>query len=46
MLRMQSVPPDAGNPIMDWAFDFDEFSKTEATYKYRRKDPVFLSDDP
>lgn len=36
MLRMQNVPPDQGNPKVDWAFQFKQFTTAEATDKYRR----------
>jgi hypothetical protein len=46
MLRMQNVPPERGNPVLDWAFQFDDFTQAQATDRYRRKDPVFLENDP
>lgn len=46
MLRMVNVPPDQGNPIMDWAFQFTDFTAAQSTDQYRRKDPVFLNNDP
>ena len=31
---------------MDWSFSFDNFAAASATDYYRRKDPVFIHDDP
>jgi hypothetical protein len=45
MMRILNVG-DKGNPVMDWSFSFDNFAAASATDYYRRKDPVFIHDDP
>jgi hypothetical protein len=46
MMRMMNVPPASGNPIIDWAYSFNQFTTAQATDYFRRKDPVFIHDDP
>ena len=46
MMRILNIPPDKGNPVMDWSFSFDNYNTNQATDRYRRKDPVFIHEDP
>lgn len=44
LVRIQNIPN--GDPVMDYAFQFTDFTTQQATDYYRRKDPVFLNEDP
>jgi len=37
---------NAATPVIDWSYEFYDFSTTESTDFYRLKDPAFIHMDP
>lgn len=37
---------NAATPVIDWSYEFYDFSATESTDFYRLKDPAFIHMDP
>lgn len=46
MVRMEAPQTESGKPIIDWSYEFYDFTAAEASDKFRRKEPMNIYPDP
>jgi hypothetical protein len=46
LVKLEAPQTESGAPRIDWSYEFYDFSTTEATDQYRRKEPMNIFPDP
>lgn len=46
MVKMEAPQTESGLPVIDWSYEFYDFSTAEASDQYRRKEPMNIFPDP